>query len=741
MDFIGLRMTVVLKQPSGCTLEGVVSSIVPGQLLALERGMSNDEFPSERPNVHTLTFAVHVFNTGEQLPRVDLNPDNILDIRESREPPVPTFTAPPPDPEPVPVQAAANATFQDPAILSMGRPPGRKDANIGEKRDPLPKFPTPVATASYQSASPVEHLTKNIGGLVISPPPVALDTTEDELAGGATPTAAAHPGSSKAAKRPRQRSRKNTKNVRKVDETTPVAAAGPTVQGDGWRQTPILESTKSFQPFASLKRQQKGRNGVNPDGWMSEDVTDVQEAGDFDFTQSLAKFDKKTIFEEMRQQDQIDDADRLVSHNRLPKPKPGTSGGKNLHYTENVLEIPSTTLQPKLKETPDDFWKSEADDAAINGGERLSGREGSGRTSRLRGESRMSTSRRSQSRKASATQTVIPGRVNSGVRLSQQQPPTPTNRRPQPGPTPGAQGFYSVPANRRIETVTYLQMLNIENISHNELGFSEELMSENAGRSISEVALKALEDPAIQLRNAAVEPPVTSTIVILAGNNKSGARAIAAGRHLRNHGINVLVCVVGIERERELVEEVRKQTRLFRNFSGVVCSKTQLFENLSKNSKSLEASSQISVTLIVDALLGLSISFEELRKSDQATTYELMEWANRNEAFVVAIDIPSGIDPTSGKVNIIDGAKLYVQPRYVVALGAPKQGLLKAVEHGDEQADDVTADEWSIFLADIGLSTAIWRKAATKLRRGIEFDDKWIMGLRYQRPQAEDELD
>ncbi|KAK6086411.1 DFDF domain-containing protein [Seiridium cupressi] len=726
MDFIGLRMTVVLKQPSGYTLQGVVSSIIPGQLLALE--------------------SVHLFNTGENLPRVDLNPDNILDIRESQGPHAPTFSAPPPDPAPAPIRPAANATFQDPAILSMGRPPGRKDANIGEKRDPLPIASASASSAAHQTASPVDPVTRDIGGLKIAPSdPAALDTTEDEFVGGATPTAPAYPGSAKAGKRPRQRQRKSTKSAKRAEENTatPVSASKSAVQGDGWRQTPILESTKSFQPFASLKKQ-KGRGAPNAEnGWMSEDVTDVQEAGEFDFTESLAKFDKKTIFEEMRQQDQVDDADRLVSHNRLPKPKPGTGGGKNLHYTENVLDMPSTLAAPKLKETLDDFWKSEADDATINGGERLSGREGSGRTSRLRGESRMSTSRRSQSRKASTAQTVIgaPSRNTTGVRHSQHQPPTPTDKRQQPPMTVETQGFYSIPANRRIETVTHLQMLNIENISHNELGFSEDLMSENAGRSISEIAINALSDPAIQLRNAGASPPYTPTIVILAGNNKSGARAIASGRHLRNHGINVLVCVVGIERERELVDEIRRQTRLFRSFGGAVCSKAQLFENLSKNAKSLDASSQVSVTLIIDALLGLSISFEELRKSDQATTYELMEWANRNEAFVVAIDIPSGIDPTNGKVNIIDGAKLYVQPRYVIALGAPKQGLLKAVELGHEQADDITVDEWRVFLADIGLSTAIWRKAATKLRRGIDFDDKWMLELRYQHSQTEEDLD
>ncbi|KAI0123901.1 DFDF domain-containing protein [Xylariales sp. AK1849] len=722
--FMGMRMTVVLKIPPGYTIDGVVSAIIPSQLLALEN--------------------VHVLNTGQRFPRLDLDPDNIEDIQETRvQPPPAAFAAPtlsavpaPSYPEPPP-----DATFQDPAILSMGRRPA--PSNIGEKRDPLPAPPTSLGTnTTGPIASDLSQLSLGRGKAgklkVTAPEPGILDTTEDEVF-DETPTAPdAQVASNKAGKRPRQRQRKSTRNSRRNDgESTPTSSAKPTEAGDGWRQTPILESNKSFQPFASLRRGQRGQNAANADnGWASEDVTDVQEAGDFDFEGSLAKFDKRTIFNEMRQQDQIDDADRLVSHNRLPRAKPGTAGGKNLHYSENVLDLPSSA--PKLKETPDDFWKSEADDATINGGERLSGREGSGRNSRLRGDSRMSTTRRSQSRKASATQNIAgPSRVNSGVRWPHSPDVLRTDVCQQPGTVARVEGFYSLPANRRIETVTHLQMLNIENISHNELGFSEDLMAENAGRSISEVALTALTDPAVKLRSANAPPPNTATIVVLAGNNKSGARAIAAGRHLRNHGISVLVCVVGIEREGELMDEVRRQIRLFRNFGGVVSSKTQLFENLSKTVATLDSSPQVSVTLIVDALLGLSISFEELRKSDQATTYELMEWANRNEAFIVAIDIPSGIDPTTGKVNIIDGAKLYVQPRYIVSLGAPKQGLLKAIELGHAQADDITVDEWKLYLADIGLSTTVWRKAATKLRRGIDFDNKWVLELRYQSPAEE----
>ena len=437
---------------------------------------------------------------------------------------------------------------------------------------------------------------------------------------------------------------------------------------------------------------------------------DVQEAGDFDFQEGLAKFDKQTLFDEMKAQDDIDEAQRLVSHNRLPRPKPGTAGGKNIHYSENVLDIPSPSTG-KMKDTPDDFWKSEADDGAPRNGDRQSGQDGSGRTSRLRGESRVSTTRRSQSRKASASITTGGGlsRASSGLNLP---------------------GLYMFPMNRRVETVTHLQMLVAENVAQNDFGFTEDLVAENAGRGISLVAIKALEDPALILRRQATSSTSPVTIAILAGNNRSGSRAIAAGRHLRNHGLHVLVCVVGIDREVELLDDLRKQIRLFRNFGGTVYSKSDFFEHLSKTTTGLNSPPYVSVTLIIDALLGLTISFEELRMSDQATTYELMEWANRIDAFSMSIDVPSGIEPSTGKISIIDGAKLYVRPRWIVSLGAPKHGLLRALELG------VAVTEWVLYLADVGLGS-IWRKTSTKIRRGIDFDGNWLVEMRYQ-PQSDE---
>lgn len=292
-------------------------------------------------------------------------------------------------------------------------------------------------------------------------------------------------------------------------------------------------------------------------------------------------------------------------------------------------------------------------------------------------------------------------------------------------------------------------MLNLENIAANELGFTEELMTENAGRGIAEVAIQALSDPAMRVRyglagaGATTEIPLgSSTIVVLAGNNKSGMRALAAGRHLRNKNIDVVVCLVGIERERDLLEDLRRQIMLYRNFGGKVLSRHDFFEHLRKTAAA--GNQKTSVSLIIDALLGLTISFEELRVGDQATVYELMEWANRNEAFVLSVDVPTGIDPANGKIAIIDGAPLFIKPRYVVAVGAPKRGLLEAVTPTDEEEGGGGAaqdDQWRLFVADLGLGGAVWRKAGTKIRRGIDFDGKWVMEMRYRSASRGDDDD
>ncbi|KAH6984924.1 YjeF-related protein N-terminus-domain-containing protein [Ilyonectria sp. MPI-CAGE-AT-0026] len=741
-QFIGLHMRVVLREPPAYHITGTVRDVEAGSCLTLTN--------------------VFVSGTKEWHPHMRIDASNIADLSEIKTDDGPAITVPPPaeavatpvysqPPSQPPSHPPSQPSFVDPAILSLGRRPTSGtpsgpdakaisvDSGIVEIQASLPGAVSSIHSAGtpVRPTPPDFDVTSPLGNLVLQSP-------APEPGNGQAPESQETPSQKK---KRRSRQSKQGKGQRPEDDGRPVEGS-PLVQGGrgkGWRQTPILQSTASFQPFNSLKRNGKGRKGGPDNGWASEDVT--EEMGEFDFENNLAKFDKRTIFDQMRKEDQVDDASRLVSHNR--RPKPGTAGGKNLHYTENVLDVPSVAGKNA------DFWNSEADDG-LNEAERLMGRDLRSSQSNRKTDTKSGPSRRSQSRKASTV--AVPGglplsRVNSGVRSSHRprwslsRPESrSTDSRKQQGHPPG---LYLVPSNRRLETVSALQMLNLENIAANEVGLREDLMAENAGRGIAQVAFTALSEPAIKVRfglagaNPSASAVLTSpAVVILAGNNKSGVRAIAAGRHLRNKNINVLLCLVGIERERDLLEDLRQQIQLYRNFGGKILNKTELFEHLRKSSA---AGSPVSISLIVDALLGLTISFEELRTADQATVYELMEWANRNEAFVLAVDVPTGIDPTSGKVAVIDGGRLFVKPRYVVAMGAPKRGLLEAVtppNDDDPEALNHTTheDEWRLFIADIGLGSAVWRKAGTKIRRGIDFDEEWVLEMRYRNgPEESDD--
>lgn len=685
-----------------------------------------------------------VSDTKQWLPHLQVHAANIADLAEVKNDRPATYAPPPAQPIAAPFisQPPPQPAFVDPAILSLGRPPAALTPAGSDSKGPLEDVraelqvaPTSAAVSTPGRPTPDHDLTGSVSN-------VAINEEVQEMDNG-QPIEGQAPRSAKKKNNNNRRSRqsKQGKGQRPEDDGQVIEGSPASGRGKGWRQTPILQSTSSFQPFHSLKKSSKGRKGLLDNGWASEDVT--EEMGEFDFENNLAKFDKRTIFDQMRKEDQIDDASRLVSHNR--KPKPGTAGGKNLHYTENVLDLPSSAKKDA------DFWNSEADDG-LNEAERLSGREVRSGQGNRRADSKPGPSRRSQSRKASAV--AVSGglplsRVNSGVRashlsrLSISRPESRSTNSRQQGHPPG---LYLVPSHKRLETVSALQMLNLENIAANEIGLTEQLMAENGGRGIAEVALVALSDPAIKVRFglAGANPSSSATltspvVVILAGNNKSGIRAIAAARHLRNKNINMLVCLVGIEREKDLLEDLRQQIQLYRAFGGKILSKADLFEHLRKASSS---GSPVSVSLIIDALLGLTISFEELRTGDQAAVYELMEWANRNEAFVLSVDVPTGIDPTSGKVAVIDGSRLFVKPRYVVAMGAPKRGLLEAVTPPDE--DDPQnmnnaghEEEWRLFIADIGLGSAVWRKAGTKIRRGIDFDEKWLLEMKYRDGQQD----
>lgn len=398
--------------------------------------------------------------------------------------------------------------------------------------------------------------------------------------------------------------------------------------GKGWRQTAFVEPANTV-PSNSAKprsaRPPKSRNGKKhkeyQNGWATEDATDIQEMGDFDFQSNLSKFDKRRVFDEIRNDDVTPAEARLAHFNR--RARPGTNGGKNLHYTENVLDpIPQ----------PDTAWPSESvetDEDHISE-EHFSNERTSSRA-RSRGSIRPQSSRKSNAipmqTPSSAQYTILNrGQLSSGRTSS----PLPHSASTVTGSSSSVSGSLQIAATgKHCPCVSSLQMLEVEQLAVSEFGLTDDIISENAGRGIAEAAILL----ATRLRHS-------STILVLAGNHRTGARAVTAARHFRNRGYRVMLCILGSDGESEFTDGFRKQVDIFKRSGGRVLRWEELSTRL--------AAADYIPELVVEALFGMHVAFDDLRTDDQATAFEMISWANRSNVDVLSVDIPSGISATTG---------------------------------------------------------------------------------------------
>lgn len=561
------------------------------------------------------------------------------------------------------------------------------------------------------------------------------------------------PSSRKRARKPGVRGGSSSAQMQEFpileQHSIPISTQKRRGKAKGWRQTSLLEEpmAETPSPRAGQRGQRRQKEILKPaiarftkqapdhpkprrrryreeedqNGWATGDATDIQDMGDFDFEKNLSKFDKRKVFDEIKQEDTTADEARLVSFNRLPAARPGTAGGKNLHYTENVLESPITKVTAGGA-TPNVGHSSTESELEIS-----EAKVSSGKSSR-RNVSRPS---RAPSRKESAL--TVGDHYCSGStflaesmgRLSRQtthdrvaspkiKTDSSTSRYRKSSATPhtGSSSFRIAASNGNCPCVSPLQMLELEQLATTELGITEEMLAENAARCIGETAygLASSED--------AEQSNHRPLIVILAGNTKTGSRAIAAGRHMRNHGARVVLCMLGLEREFDLLESVQRQLKAFRGCGGQAIKQDTLMRTLRK----LHAPTD----LIVDALLGMHLSFDDLRTDDQAAYFQLVCWANGSEAGTLAIDVPSGIDPSSGLATTHDGSELVLNANFILSLGATKTGLLLSMDLLKTVADP------SLFVADIGIANVAWKKLGTRRKGGVEFGGDWVAAVKWE---------
>ncbi len=211
-----------------------------------------------------------------------------------------------------------------------------------------------------------------------------------------------------------------------------------------------------------------------------------------------------------------------------------------------------------------------------------------------------------------------------------------------------------------VPIVTTEQMREIDRVAVEQTGPNLFQMMENAGRNL---ALQVMEILGATWNRAA--------IIVLAGSGGNGGGGICAARHLANRGANVMLCLAEPHR---LGAVPALQRRIFNSAAGTEIG----IAGLERHARDL----------IVDALIGYGLA-----SAPAGLTADLIRWANQSGAPILALDVPSGVDSTTG---LTPGD--FIRARWTMTLALPKSGL----------APEKTGD---LVLADIGIPRATFDRA------------------------------
>lgn len=248
-----------------------------------------------------------------------------------------------------------------------------------------------------------------------------------------------------------------------------------------------------------------------------------------------------------------------------------------------------------------------------------------------------------------------------------------------------------------VPAVTADQMREVDRIAVDEFGLGILQMMENAGRNLALNVLDMLvtEAAAGSVSGGAASPELRATragrrrrrgeVVVLAGSGGNGGGGLCCARHLYNHGFTVhLFLSKGVD---ELDGAAAHQL-------GTLCSAGLRPAPSSQAGQLLHRS-----CLAVDALIGYS-----LRGAPRGRVGELIDLCNQHAERVLSLDLPSGLDATTGETPGV-----VVRPERTMTLALPKTGLR-----------DVAGD---LYLADIGIPPEVYRTL------GLSFE--WPSADRY----------
>ena len=166
-------------------------------------------------------------------------------------------------------------------------------------------------------------------------------------------------------------------------------------------------------------------------------------------------------------------------------------------------------------------------------------------------------------------------------------------------------------------------MMQIEENGH-QMGFSRKFMMENAGAAATKRLVEKLGD--VKSKN----------VLVFAGLGNNGGDGLVIARHLAGYGSSVTVFLLG-QPDNIRSEECSWNWNLLEKMKSVKLLTGVKLEHLNN----------LEFDIIIDGILGTGISGEIREPQASAITF-----INKSNAFKLAVDIPSGVDPDTGNRNL-----------------------------------------------------------------------------------------
>ncbi len=214
------------------------------------------------------------------------------------------------------------------------------------------------------------------------------------------------------------------------------------------------------------------------------------------------------------------------------------------------------------------------------------------------------------------------------------------------------------------------EMREVDRIAVKEYNLGVLQMMENAGRNLAIFITRQLKDAG------------DSEVLIFAGSGGNGGGGLCAARHLINHGVSTNFV---LSKDQNSFKGAAKiQLDILERSNNKPLLKEHLPQKISE------------ANIIVDAMIGYS-----LKGDPKGISKVFIDMINRSGKHVISLDIPTGIDSTSG-----DEYNPYVKADQTMTLALPKTGL-----HNPNAGE--------LYLADIGIPPTLYSSL------DIKFEQFW----------------